>query len=82
MTDAYLIAKKIAQAMDATGLLKSQIPLLFFGHSFGAIVGTLTAQVLRNQYGYTPKHLVVSGCVPLHVCAWLAFGRPAVHMYV
>ena len=67
LTDVYLYAKKLAQAMDALGLLKSQIPLLFFGHSFGAIVATLTAQVLRNQYGYTPKHLVVSGCVPLHV---------------
>jgi surfactin synthase thioesterase subunit len=72
MTDVYSIAKKIASALDAVGYLKSQIPLCLFGHSFGAILSTLVAQVLRNQYNYTPKHLIVSGCVPLHLRA----GRP------
>jgi surfactin synthase thioesterase subunit len=72
MTDIYLIAKKIAQALDAQGFLRSQIPLVFFGHSFGAIVSTLVAQILKNQYNYTPKHVIVSGCIPLHMRA----GRP------
>jgi len=72
ITDIYLIAKKIAAALAGLGYIESKIPLVFFGHSFGAIVSTLVAQILRNQYNYTPKHLVVSGCVPLHLRA----GRP------
>lgn len=53
--------------MDTLGLLESTIPTIFFGHSYGAMCATLTAQVLSSQYGYSLRHLVVSGCVPLHV---------------
>jgi surfactin synthase thioesterase subunit len=39
---------------------------LSFG-SFGAILATHVALMLKKQHNYNLKHLVVSGCVPLHV---------------
>jgi medium-chain acyl-[acyl-carrier-protein] hydrolase len=72
MTDLVLIARKIAQALDVAGYLRSSIPLIFFGHSFGAMLATNVARILKREKNFSPKYLVVSGAIPLH----MREGRP------
>lgn len=61
-----LIAKKIAQAVDVMGYLQSRIPLVIFGHSFGAMIGLHLARILKTDYNFVPKQLIFAGCRPLH----------------
>lgn len=64
--DVNLLAKKIAQACSVLGYYASQIPLVIFGHSFGAMVGLHVARVMKQEYNYVPKMCVFGGCRPLH----------------
>ncbi len=64
--DVNLLAKKIAQACDVLGYYQSSIPLVIFGHSFGAMIGLHVARVMKKEYNYVPKQLVFGGCRPLH----------------
>jgi medium-chain acyl-[acyl-carrier-protein] hydrolase len=50
--------------------LKSAIPLVIFGHSFGAMIGLHVARTLQKDYDYIPKQLVFAGCRPLHRWGW------------
>lgn len=70
MTDVNLMAKKIAQALDVSGYLQSRIPLVIFGHSFGAMIGLHVARVLKKDFNYVPKQLIFAGCRPLHRWGW------------
>ena len=37
-------------------------PFAFFGHSMGGVIGFELARHLRDEYGFGPSHLFVSGC--------------------
>lgn len=56
-----------AQAIEAMGYLESRIPLVIFGHSFGAMLGVSIARTLERDHNHVPKLLVFAGCRPLHV---------------
>jgi acyl transferase domain-containing protein/surfactin synthase thioesterase subunit/D-arabinose 1-dehydrogenase-like Zn-dependent alcohol dehydrogenase/acyl carrier protein len=47
---------------ELVGILKSDTPVAFFGHSLGSIVSFETAQQLLRLHGVSPLHLFVSAC--------------------
>jgi hypothetical protein len=55
------------QALSQLGYLRSTVPLVVFGHSFGAMMGLHVARTLKKQFDYVPRLLVFAGCRPLHV---------------
>lgn len=73
--DVNLLAKKIAQACSVLGYYESKIPLVLFGHSFGAMIGLHVARVMKQEYNYVPKVCVFGGCRPLHRYVGLRNGR-------
>jgi medium-chain acyl-[acyl-carrier-protein] hydrolase len=57
---AMLIAE-LAQASDKSGLMKTQIPVIFFGHCMGALIAFELARYFRSNSARLPTHLIVSG---------------------
>jgi medium-chain acyl-[acyl-carrier-protein] hydrolase len=53
----------------------SDVPLVIFGHSMGAIVAYETARLLQRRHGISIRHLIVSGRRAPHV----ASPRPDMH---
>jgi medium-chain acyl-[acyl-carrier-protein] hydrolase len=67
LSDVQTMAKRICQALSQLGYLRSTVPLVVFGHSFGAMMGLHVARTLKKQFDYVPRLLVFAGCRPLHV---------------
>ena len=68
MTDVHLIVRRIAQAINICGFLESEIPLVIFGHAqFGCLLSLHLTDILKKDYNFVPKQLVLAGSRPLHV---------------
>jgi hypothetical protein len=52
MTDVMAIARKISQALDVVGYLRSQLPLIFYGHRYADtphVTTNLSSHVLESE---------------------------------
>jgi surfactin synthase thioesterase subunit len=58
---------------ELTDLLPVRHPVVVFGHSFGALLGYLTARLLRTRWDAWPRALVVAACRPPR--EWVGAGR-------
>lgn len=57
-----LFARLRPLVREAAAALRPHLvqPFTFFGHSMGALVAFEVARLLRNEHGFTPRHLFVS----------------------
>ena len=60
LTDFPALVQDIAQVLRT----KSEIPMLFFGHSFGGLTAYFTALELKKIQGSEPRHLFISARLP------------------
>jgi medium-chain acyl-[acyl-carrier-protein] hydrolase len=63
LTEMPVVARAVADAV----LPLADLPLVFFGHSMGAIIAYETARLLQQQHGVVARRLIVSGRRPPHV---------------